>query len=345
MKLKQFAYGFSIVASALLLTTSCKKEDPVKQREPDKEFTSAVDAVFLEEMVNDIVLIAAQANESINNDMDFYGKASNSPAGSAVTIVNNSSAEITTVTFSNAICKDGRKRNGAITVDYSMSSTVTNATEFRQSGFKAEINFVNYTVDDWILSRNGGDKFVITNLAPAAYVPSLTVLSWNVDAHIGLTKVITQTVSLQLTWKDTRKMSLSNSTSSVVLANNASPIDWDFANIQWYGSQTDPNAKINFITGKTGQAENYTTVIPDLDGWRFTKSAFCTPMGTAFQGTTSATPVFYEEYHPFTTGMMRLQVGTIGIKDERRVDLGPGLCDNKGVITIRGITYPLDLRD
>lgn len=345
MKLKQFAYGISFVVSALLLTTSCKKEDAPKPPEPDKEFLSAQEAVFAEEMVSDLVLLCAQGNESTNGDMDFYGKSSLSAPGSAVVITNSPSAKTTTVAFTNATCKDGRVRNGSVIIDYSSSSQVTNATEFRQSGFKAEINFVNYTVDGWIVSRNGGDKFTVSNNAPAAYVPSVTVLSWDVNGHLGFTKFSSPTASTSITWKEYRKMTLSNSTSSVVLAGVASPIDWDFANISWCGRETDVFAKINNITGMTGQSENYTAIIPDLDGYRFNKSALCTPNGTAIQFTTTAQPVYYSERHPFTAGIMRLQVGTVGIKAERSVDLGPGLCDNKGTITIKGITYPLDLKD
>jgi hypothetical protein len=344
MKLKQFTYGISIIASALLLTTGCNKKANSTPPEADKEFSSAVDAQWAEETVNDIVLMCAQSSE--NGSMLFY---SHNPALNGASITNTvtllrdtiQAVRKVTITFNNAVCYDGKRRNGSIVCDYSTSNVSMGANYFRQAGYRAIISLNNFTVDGWKITNVSGSNIVIENKAPAAYIPSNTILSWDIIGDLKFRNTALNSLD-SMTWKSSRRMILANSTSSAIVTSTAAPIKWALAQVEWCGKNTMDET---VVTGKTIKGDEYITSIKDDKDFRFMKSMTCAPNGQSpLNGVNSPNIPFLSQRHPFTKGMMKFTL--LPKKDSpRAVDIGDGTCDSKATVTIDGITYGLDLKN
>lgn len=344
MKLKQFTYGISIIASALLLTTGCNKKASSPPPEADKEFSSAVDAQYLEETINDIVLMCAQSSE--NGSMLFY---SHNPAlnGSSITktvTLNRDTIQTVrkvTITFNDAVCFDGKRRNGSIVCDYSTSNVTFGANYFRQAGYRAIISLNNYVVDGWKITNVSGSNIIIENKAPAAYVPSNTILSWDITGDLKFRNTAPNSLD-SMTWKSARRMILANSTSSAVVTTTALPIKWALAQVEWCGIKKDDET---VATGKTIKGEEYISSIKDDKEFRLWKSMTCAPNGQSpSNGVNSPNIPFLSQRHPFTKGIMKFTL-TPKKDSPRTLDIGDGTCDSKANITIDGITYGLDLKN
>ncbi len=345
MKLKQFTYGISIIASALLLTTACNKKANSTPPEADKEFASAVDAQWVEETINDIALICAQSSE--NTSMLFYSHNPILNGGSTtntVSLKRDTTVALglkVTVTFSNAVCYDGKRRNGSIVCDYSASNAALGASYFRQAGYVAIISLNNFTVDGWKITSISGSNITIINKAPAAYTPSNTTLSWDVKANLKFRNTAPGSLD-SMFWDSERRLILANSTSSAVVTSTAAPIRWALAQVEWCGKKTEEEME---VTGKTTKGDEYIASIRDDKDFRFMKAMTCTPNGQSpLNGVNSPTIPFLSQRHPFIKGSMKFTL--VPKKTSPRVlDIGDGTCDSKANITIDGITYGLDLKN
>lgn len=329
--MKKITLGFSILAAAAVFMFSCKKEKNT-EIEPDKEFQSSIDISYAMQVISDIDMICSYAGE---NDVDFSRYFRHVPAlattPSVVTISRDTANEIIYVSFNNAICRDGHKRDGTISMEYKNANP--NAKYYRDFAFYGRVRLFAYKVDDWQISLR--NDFAITNLvAPVNYSPTTTNLSWKMTGDFDLKNPADAKKNMRCNVNFVK--TLKNTAVKTVFPNKLSAINWSIAVCEYKGS----------MFGETSGGEPFKYQISDTRP--MVRNFTCSPdkvYGTTV-ATNSVTPK-YEMYTPFTGGVASFTTST---KYPRVIYYGsenpaqPDECDNAGAVMIKGISYPIDFK-
>jgi hypothetical protein len=152
MKMKKIIIGCSVLFAAAMVIVGCNKKtnpEPVQ----DKEFQSSKDAVFANSVAADLEIICSYMGENLLYSAYFFPAPGTAP-GSTISIVadTTSSSPKLEVTYTNSVtCRDGKKRNGTITMKYSSIPTTDGAKFYRQPSYNATVTLNNYWVDGWLI--------------------------------------------------------------------------------------------------------------------------------------------------------------------------------------------------
>jgi hypothetical protein len=349
--MKKITLGWSVIIAAGLFLLGCNKKTntpPVA----DTEFQSSKDVAFATSMVTDIETICSYMGENLLLS-SFLTAAPGTAGGSTISTINFTATSVMRVDFTNSVtCKDGKKRNGSITIDYSGSDPLLGAKFYRDAGYVGKVTLSNYDVDGWAITTV--NPLIITNNAPAAYNPATTNLSWTINGDFTMKNLNDTTQNMS--WKGKIIKTLTNTSDVQILASNKqSPINWVYylnnqavngAKVQYTGA---PSATSVHVTGVTSRTTPYSLVIKSDKP--LLRDFVCAPdkvLGVTSSTTTpiTVTPV-YSEWHPFVNGTITFTTGSL--PEPRFVnfgaDDGSAPCDNAGTVTIKGISYPLDFRN
>jgi len=344
--MKKITLGCSVIVAAALFIVGCNKKTntaPVA----DMEFQSSKDAAYATSVVTDMEIICSYMGENLLTSA-YLTQAPGSAPGSTITTSRDTALKVLQINFTNSVtCKDGKKRNGTITINYSASNNAYGAKFYHDAGFKANVTLNNYEVDGWLI--DDVTPFVITNNLPFGYNPVSDKLNWTLDGNITIKNIADS--SLNMAWKGKLIKTLTNtSTSSIFAVNKLSPINWvhydlitgqatDGAKVEYKGVISSPSVQ---ITGVTSRTTTYSLSIKDDQP--LYRDFTCAPDKVIGVITSTSAPIpVYSEWHPFIKGTASFTTGTL--PDARLIDFGDdGSCDNAGTVTIKGISYPIDFK-
>jgi len=332
IKMKKITLGFSILAAATsIFMASCNKkvtEAPVA----DKEFDSSVDASYANTIATDIDAICGFLGENA------YVKFFNVAVGAATITPNNIVGVSSTFTWpANTKCADGKVRSGSIVMTYSY--TDINASYYRDYGFIGYVTLNNYVVDGWEVDdsttyplNNSTPRFTITNMLPGSNFNALTTnLKWSIEGYLKMKNVADP--SKTMVWDGKITKTVKNTASLVPLPNALTPITWTMAVVQYEGT----------VKGTTPGNVPYTYTVDAGKG--LIRDYTCSPDKMLGINTTPSVSVISSEFHPFISGTASFT--TSAKEDPRVIDYGSegtAPCDNSGIISIRGISYPVDFK-
>lgn len=315
MKNKKFILGLTFLVAGTLLFTNCKKESP-KVPEPDKDFGSSSDAALALYILSDINEICAQSGDGGANVPDYDG------------IINRDTvAKIVTVTYNNLKGPDGKVRDGVL--KYSFGPSTLGAKYYRQPGYKATVEAINFSVDGYSVIINSMD---ISNSTTNGFNPAVTNLTWVQNLNMEIWKPngenkITANGSLTKTLINTNPATAGTGT-MVPYTNINTAIKWQFAKITNHGT----------IQGESSDLRKYKAVVEKE---------------TALKRDLSCAPdvLLFPRKHPIIKGMVTLDVDPDNAnlttkKHMRYIDYDPfknETCDYNTSITINGISYSMDM--
>lgn len=325
----------SLVASLAFFTAGCKKT-PNEAPEPDKEFQSTVDVHFAKMVITDIDMVCSFVGE---NDLNpkFYLAEPNSI--NTVTVNRSLVNDYLFVSFNNTRCVDGRVRNGTIAMSY--DNINPNARYYRDYQFEGKISLFNYKVDGWDVTLN--NTFFVTSLLPSpGYDPKSTKLSWRLNGDFSFTNPADASKNMRCNVDFVK--TLANSTDPAVFnAGKQSAITWSLATVEYRGS----------MFGTTSGSVPFTYQIEDKNP--LVREFSCYPDKIAGLGAPPTFKSWNSEFHPFAKGQASFKTGDLyprliayGNEQGEYGDLAKDpkdltyQCDNKGVVTIKGISYPVD---
>jgi hypothetical protein len=341
MKMKKITLGCSMLVAAAMFLSSCnKKTNPEPQQ--DTEVQSSVDAVYANQTVADIDIIAGFMGENLLNSSYFV------PApGSTGTITTNRDTvnKILTVNFTNSVtCRDGKKRNGSIVLNYS-ATPVTVLKYMRKPGFICDVTLNNYWVDGWKVDDVTPLHIVNTSPNPIGSAN----MTWSITGIIGM-KGATDSMS----WNGKISKELTNTSTTVIVnPSGLTSINW-VPTYTTNGVPVSPSgAKLAYtgtITGVTKTTNTYNFIIDQYNETQPLVIDFtCAPDKVLGVYTTTTTPVVaipvYEERHPFISGYASFT--TSAAPEARKIDFsmnGSAACDDKATVVIKGIQYVVDLK-
>lgn len=324
------------MASLAIFAAGCQKTPNVAP-EPDKEFQSAVDLNFAKMVITDIDMVCSYVGE---NDLfpRFYLLEPGS--NSAAPTVNRSLPnDYLFMSFNNTKCIDGRLRSGTIAMNYAYTNP--NAKYYRDYEFEGKVSLINYKVDGWDITLN--NTFFVTNLVPSpAYDPKSTKLSWRLNGDFSF--VHRSDPSRNMRCNVNLVKTLANSTDPAVFPiSKQAAINWSVAVVEYRGT----------MFGETSGNVPFTYKIEDNNP--LVRDFSCYPDKVGGVGPAPAFKSWNTEFHPFGKGQGSLTTGDLyprliayGNEQGEYGDLAKDpkaltyQCDNKGVVTIKGITYPID---
>jgi hypothetical protein len=343
--MKKITLGCSVLVAAAMFVVGCNKKTntaPVA----DTEFQSSKDATYANSIVTDLEIICSYLGENLLTSA-YLTPAPGTAGGSTITTSRDTVNKILTINFTNTVtCKDGKKRNGQIVLNYSASTSSLGAKFYRDAGFVANVTLNNYSVDGWLIDEVA--PFKITNNVAFGFNPATTPLNWILDGNFTIDNP--NDASMSMTWKGKLNKILTN-TSEVAL-NKLTPIAWvtysagvalSGAKVEYKGVEgTVPN-----VTGLTSVTKGYSLTIKDDAPLK--RDFTCAPDKVIGVTSTTTTPItvlpIYSEWHPFVSG--KVSFTTNSLPDPRLIDFGnEGIapCDNAGTVTIKGISYPIDFK-
>lgn len=328
--MKKITLGFSILVASAIFVTSCNKkvtEAPVA----DKEFDSSVDASYANTIATDIDAICGFLGENA------YVKFFNVAVGGSTITPNNVVGVSSTFTWpANTKCADGKVRSGSIVMTYSF--TDINANYYRDYGFIGYVTLNNYVVDGWKVDdsttyplNNTTPRFTITNKLPGSnFNPLTTKLKWSIEGYLNITNVADP--SKTMVWDGKLTKTIANTAQLLPLPNALTPITWTMAVVEYEGT----------VKGTTPGNVAYTYTVNE--GKPLLRDYTCSPDKVLGINTTPSVSVINSEFHPFINGVASF---TTASKDPRVIDYGSEgsqPCDNSGIISIKGISYPVDFK-
>lgn len=330
--MKKIAFGFSILAAAAVVMIGCKKEKD-EEITPDMEFQSSVDVSYAMQVISDIDMVMSYAGE---NDQDLSRFFRHVPAyastSSVVTVSRDTGMHVINVSFNKALCRDGHRRDGTITMNFTNSNP--NAKYIRDFEFLGKVRLITYKVDGWTIKSM--NDFVIRNLvAPVNYSPSTTNLSWSLKGDFQLIHPSDSTKNMRCEVNLVKTLT-NTSDKNVFPPSKQAAINWSISVVNYTGN----------AFGLTNRDQPFQYKI--YDSRPLVRDFTCSPdkvTGTTV-GTNSVTPA-YELYTPFTNGVASFTTST---KYPREIYYGAedsdvaGPCDNAGTVMIKGISYPVDFK-
>jgi hypothetical protein len=317
----------------LLLVSSCHKPYKSIEPEPDTEFQSSVDVSYAGIVITDIDMICSYLAQS-EFAPKFYMPA---PCGTGTVAVTRNGDNIF-IGFNNTKCLDGRVRDGSIAINTAFINP--NAKYYYNYEFQGKVSLINYRVDGWAVALK--NSFIITNkLTSPNFNPAQTNLSWSLNGDFVLkhptdsNKNIHCNANLVKTLANTSDINVFNS-------KNLTAITWSLAAVKYTGT----------MFGETSRTVPFKYTINDATP--LLRDFTCFP--DKFSGTgTSAACNYIEEFHPFKEGRVSFITSNLYPRDlsygneqdtYHDVKSNPlvltSQCDNKGIVTIKGISYPVD---
>jgi hypothetical protein len=276
------------------------------------DLQSSKDMVFAMNTLSDVEMLCAFIGE---NQMfpAFYGPAG--PNAGSWAITRDTLSRYMLVAYNNALCKDGKTRDGTVAFDYSASNA--NAKYYRNYDFFCRVMFMNYEVDGWKINTDSAGAYIRNNLSSANFNPSTTNLTWKFSGSVSLVKKTDP--DRKITWNGAMTKVLANTSDPAVYSTaRTQVIDWTKARVQYSGLIQGT------INGLNYKYQPDSVKIPLRD---FACSVpLSSPQGSSI--------------HPFTAGMALF---TISNYHPRNIDFGPPqVCDNKGAVSFKGETYNVD---
>lgn len=326
---------FSAVSGSLmlLLATSCGKRIKNVAPDPDTEFQSSVDVSYAAIVISDIDMMCSYLAES-----DNYPKFYLPTPCSSGSITASRVGDYILIGFNNTKCLDGRVRNGSIAMYTGFINP--NARYYHDYEFQGKISLLNYQVDGWKVELK--NSFIVTNkLSSPTFDPAKTNLSWSLNGDFVLRHPTDSAKNIHCN-VDLTKTLANTSDKNVFNPSKLIAINWSLASVKYNGT----------MFGETSRTVPFKYSINDANP--LLRDFTCYPDKVA--GTvTQASCNYVEEFHPFSEGRVTLTTSDLyprdlsygneqstyhDVKNDPLV-LTPQ-CDNKGVITIKGISYPLD---
>lgn len=344
MKMKKITLGSSLLLAASLMIVSCNKktnEAPVA----DLDFKSAQEASFANSAILDIETIVSYAADNQYTGY-YFAVAPGSPSNAAITASNNTTSKILTINYTNSVvCMDGKRRNGEIVIDYSLSNQAQGADFYRRPGFVGKVTLNNYWVDGIVI--DDAAPFVIKNTTPFNFSPSATNQTWTMDGYFSVrNENYMQDSSQNRIWKGILTKTLLNT--AEVSANQTNPINW----VVFTNGQITNAAKVAYtgtVTGVTSRVVSYSFEIDEKRPERALYRDFkCSPDPLLSVVTTPSYSIQYSQWHPIIGGTAKFVSLGAGTAEPRVLtygaDGGATPCDNAGTVTIKGITYQVDFK-
>lgn len=310
MKNKKIILGLTLVAGALMFTGCGKKQSAQPPAAPVAEdFVSSSDAGMTQFIISDINEICAQSCDG-GSSLPFYSGV----------IFRDTVNKKVTVTYSNTKGADGKIRNGVLMFNF--ASSTNNAKYYRQPGYIAVVTSTAYTVDGYAVDVN---SMSIKNITPSfanAVNPAKDSLTWTQTLDINVWKPNDPD---KITAAGTITKQLLNTNSTQTFTNIQVPINWKYAWVGNYGS----------FSGVTSDVAPYKAEIEKVN--MIKRNYQCAP-----------DKIPYPEKHPNIIGLMVLDIdpnnSNLATKKEKRyIDYGIGDCDYNTTVTIRGVSYSLDI--
>lgn len=302
----------------------CNKKDNVAP-ESDTEFQSSVDITWANMVITDIDQICAYVGEN-NLFPKFYLPA---PGQATINVTRDTVAKYLFISYNNTKCVDGRLRDGTIAMNYAYTNK--NAKYYRDFQFEGNVQLINYKVDGWrIFQRN---SFFITNkVTPVDYKPASTNLSWRLNGDFDMKHPSDSTRNIHIN-VDYTKTLLGTSNPTIFPPSKQAAINWSLATVEYKGSsfgETSRNVPFTFSFQEAKPAIRDFTCYPDK------------VVGVTVNSNTVTSR--FEEFHPFVGGAATFTTAALYPRVIHYGDEGTTTyqCDNEGVVTIKGISYPVN---
>lgn len=338
------------LAAGWVLFSCTKKPDvaPVA----DTEVKTSIDAAYATQLVSDVEMICSFIGEDHSTGYQkFYGPVPASLSSFSIIRAGNRIS----INYNNTMCRDGKVRDGSIWLffkeaEYATHPITGNENYIRDYNFTGRITLEEYKVDGWLIDNkdyenpNSGTNnttVLITNLRADSKTPVSGNLQWTLSGGFTMRKNADS-----MAWKGTITKTLDNTGDTKVFAANAqSAIDWSMAKISYRGE----------AKGYTPGNVPYTIKYSDKAPLRRDFSCFPDKVKDVNNGTTLS-PNF-REFHPITSGIAYFTTGNAYPReiyfDNTQITYGgdlspidlPAQCDNKAAVQIKGIFYPIDLKD
>jgi hypothetical protein len=345
MKMKKITLGFSLLVAAAVSFTSCNKGTNTPP-EQDQEFQSSKDVSFGNSLVTELELIVSYAAERYTHSNSPLFLAQAGSPGTIFVDVSDTLNKKITVNYTNSVtCRDGKKRDGQIVIDFSASNATNGAKYYRDAGYVAKVSLNNYWVDGWTMEDV--NTFTITNNNPFGYDPKTVDLSWTMK---GFMQMQPADSNYKILWQgEMTKTLLNTEVASIMNPSKLNPINWVV-----YVAGTPTNAAqlayTGTVSGVTSRLISYNYVV---DGSKpekaLLRNLLCAPDKiTAATSTSTGIIPIYSEWHPFISGVASFTTKGPGTTEPRVIDYASGestgSCDNAGTVTIKGVTYSIDFK-
>jgi hypothetical protein len=350
MKMKKVTLGCSLLLAATMFFSSCNKKKANEAPAQDMEFETSKYVTFGNNIATEIEIIASYLGENYLTTGYFTpapGTGSLSPSYT-ITTDRDTTAKKLTITYTGSVtCRDGKKRNGSIVIDYSGSSTTLGAKFYRDPGFKATISLNNYWCDGWFV--DDVNPITVTNNMASNYSPSTDDLNWTMSAFLSIIPEVPADSVKKIVWNGTLKKTLTNTENTSIMATNKqSPINWVRYNAAGTPTAGAMVAYTGTVTGVTKRIVSYKFEIDsEKPATALTRDFSCSPDKILGVINTPSVVTYYSEFHPFISGKAKFTSLDNGTAEPRYIDYASGEaaapCDNSATITIKGITYNLDL--
>jgi hypothetical protein len=347
MKMKKITLGCSLLVAAALFFTSCNKkanEAPTQ----DMEFETSKYVSYGNSIVTEIEIITSYLGENYLATSFFSpapGSGTLSPSYTITTLRDTTFKKLYITYTGSVTCRDGKKRDGQIVIDYSSSGV--GAKFYRDPGFKATISLNNYWVDGWWV--DDVNPLSITNNMASNYVPATDDLNWTLSGYLSIIPDVPADSVKKIVWQGTIKKTLTNTENTSIFATNKlSPINWVRYNAAGTPTAGAMLAYTGTVTGVTERVISYKFAIDDQKPDKALVRDFsCSPEKVLSVINTPSVVTYYSEWHPFIKGEAVFNSYGPGTTEPRYINYASGEasapCDNAATITIKGITYNLDM--
>ncbi|MGZ3900951.1 MAG: hypothetical protein ACXVNM_08645 [Bacteroidia bacterium] len=347
--MKKITLGCSLLAAVAMLFSSCNKKSNVAP-EQDMEFESTKNVTYGNDLITELDIIVSYAGENLTSTGFFTpapGTGTTSPTYS-ITLSRDTTNKLLSVTYTGSVtCRDGKKRNGQILIDYSGSNATYGAKFYRDPGFVAKVSLNNYWVDGWFV--DDAAPFTIKNNVPFGYTLGSTNLNWTIDGYFSILPQVPADSVNKIVWKGTLLKTLTNTSPSVLTSKNA-PINWALYNAAGTPTVAAKVAYTGTVTGVTSRVISYTYVVDGAKPEQALVRDFACSVDRINAVTITSTLVTTtpSQWHPFISGIATFTSNGEGTTYPRVIDYASGEtsapCDNSGTVMIKGITYPIDFK-
>ncbi len=338
--MKKVTLGFSILAVTALSIAGCGKKEPNVAPEPDTEVQSAIEASWATFVMTDIDQMVHFMGENQLLTHFYLAK----PGKGTSTTTRDVAAKQLNMSWYQAHCIDGRFREGTIFVTFNFDPAVKpgvtpNSQYTHEYGFAGRLGLSAYKVDGWLIDEFDPQfpGYIYNELTTNAYNPRVTHLTWKFAGKYKFTHPTDTTKNI--IWEGELLKTLTNSTDIKVFP---STVTWSLGIASYSGK----------VEGKIGSEPFKMLISPTTP---LIRDFTCYPdkissVDVVAVGTNSTVlQQGFEEFHPIKKGIATFTIGEkyprqIYFGNEGNPDLGGDLCDNEGIVLIKGISYRVNFR-